>query len=80
VHTADFRRCELAMTFRLVRIGWPNTVVVLALLLTPLVAMAAESKQRRTSAEPLLVEALANCLGPAERLNTLVADVVIPPQ
>jgi hypothetical protein len=68
------------MTFGLVRIGWPNTVVVLALLLTPLVAMAADSKQRRTSVEPLSVEALTNGLGPTERLNTLVAEVVIPPQ
>ena len=47
-----------AMTFDLVRIGWPNTVVILALAIMPIMALTTAAERRPVAAP---IEAAAIC-------------------
>jgi hypothetical protein len=48
----------MAMTFDLVRIGWPNTVAILALAIMPLMALTTAAERRPVAAQ---IEAAAIC-------------------
>ena len=46
------------MTFELVRIGWPNTVAILALAIMPIMALTTAAERRPVAAQ---IEAAAIC-------------------
>ena len=49
---------RMVMTFDLVRIGWPNTVAILALAIMPIVALTTAAERRPVGAQ---IEAAAIC-------------------
>jgi hypothetical protein len=58
------------MTFSLVRLGWPNTAVILALAATPIVALVTSGHGRVQPAHHPAVEFAENTLLP-EKLPAL---------
>ena len=61
------------MTFELVRIGWPNTAAVLALVLLPVVATTAAGlgKPQGPAAGLSLLEPAASCPGTGQDIALL---------
>ena len=54
------------MTFNLVRMGWPNTVAILALAIMPVVALTAAPDRRPVALAVEQIEPAANCLTAGE--------------
>jgi hypothetical protein len=61
------------MTFDLVRIGWPNTVAILALAIMPIVALTATAGRRPTAAQAERIEPATICLTLAECTSIMAA-------
>ena len=64
---------RMAMTFDLVRIGWPNTVAILALATMPIVALTTAAERRPVAAQ---IEAAAICQAQPE--CPVMAAIALP--
>jgi hypothetical protein len=63
----------MAMTFDLVRIGWPNTVAILALAVMPIMALTVVHERRPVAAQ---MEAAAICRTQTE--CPVIAAIAVP--
>jgi hypothetical protein len=67
------------MTFKLVRMGWPNTAAILALAIMPIVALTAEPERHRTAVDNGQAEAAAICpmLADCPAVAAVAAEIVL---
>ena len=67
------------MTFKLVRMGWPNTAAILALAIMPIMALTAEPERHRPVVQAEQTEAAAICLTPADcpAVAAAAAEIVL---
>ena len=73
VNEQENRPERTAMTFDLVRIGWPNTVAILALAIMPIVALTTAAERRPMAVQ---IEAAAICQTQTE--CPLMAAMALP--